>query len=231
MTNSDYNNKFLEKFPTYSFNYKDKNWIRIKNNCDIIDFKPVNLPYIYLTPFRMISNIYDFNILNYKSNFIEASNSENIIYIQSTISSNIDDLFYEKNSSAEFFVKSKSKYFILDEKNTYFSILGYDKNNKNLWFPAFDTYPNTSKFEILNIEEFNIRKANRNINSILHSLNINNIDDIQECFYLDKQLPIKETNFAVFIALLMTKSFIIYLDEFMKYFPNEIQFCFLKKVC
>ena len=224
------NNEFLMKLPTYLYDYNKKKWEKLLDNDQLIKSKPNDKPYIMVSPFKIYTNTNRYNIIDYHQkycDYVSVSNYQNINFLQLTIHDNQKHLINEEKSSATSVFKYCPNYALYvicyETKYYYYSIIGYEKDNSNNWFPAFDTYPDISKIMFLNYDEKNVSKAKDNIKSMKKSIKSPSFKKITKAFTSYSSLPVDQTNFAVLMALLLDKTIVLNIEYIKDHLPNEIQ--------
>ncbi|KAK8898415.1 hypothetical protein M9Y10_000702 [Tritrichomonas musculus] len=201
------NDVFINAFPCEEYNYKMKKWTKIDNANKLS--KTPNFPYFICTPFKLYTNMKEFPKINYDNKKVSYSGSQEIVYLQMSFAKNDDNLIHKSKS------RSKSSYVIIE----------YPKDNEDLWFPAFDTYPNLGdiKFIPYTIDEKNIKKARNNIRIMYKDIEKKIEIDKIDSYIQAKKIPIRKTNFAVLMILLSQDAVNNHLKSFIGYFPQEIQ--------
>lgn len=234
------NKKFLEVFPTYMYNYQHKIWISVKNFNDIKANMLNNNPYVIVSPQSHFTNIEQFTIVRYDK-FPDGLASESytsILYCQLSLA--LDDIPLmktNKNPSLSRLYLPKDQQTLLTRiKNiftnssnfiNYFSIIGYDANNKNIWFPIYDKYPKVDTFTQLKYEEKYVAIAEKNldlmITSIIPNLTMSLLSEYFTKSFVPKYI---QTNFAILIAIFRQESAILQFEALLAEMPEEIQQAF-----
>ena len=173
------NDVFINAFPCEEYNYKMKKWTKIDNANKLS--KTPNFPYFICTPFKLYTNMKEFPKINYDNKKVSYSGSQEIVYLQMSFAKNDDNLIHKSKS------RSKSSYVIIE----------YPKDNEDLWFPAFDTYPNLGdiKFIPYTIDEKNIKKARKNIRILYKDIDKKIEIDKIDLQKQEKKINNRKTNF------------------------------------
>lgn len=152
LENSDRNNLFLKTFPSYIYDYNAKKWVRIETNDELIKTKPPKLPYYIVSPYKTFRNIDQYSMINYDLENVSVSNDKNIVFLQITAINDKGILINESEISSPF---SKDIYINVFKKTCYYySVIGHDKNDNEIWFPAFKKYPDVHDMQILEYYEY-----------------------------------------------------------------------------
>lgn len=206
------NGYYLNRFPVYIYNNDSMKWIRIHNVEDLKKQKELNSPYILTTPFGSANNFKDYSKVNYHEencNYVTVSECQDYIieYLQISAHANQHDIIMNN--------KFSSKREIQGE--TYYTIIGNARDH-DLWFPAFDEYPDIKDINELEYEIENAQLANDNINRMFESINAN------KKFYLySDNSQYDQTNFSILMNLLKSKSVIINIMIILSQFPESLQ--------
>lgn len=214
-------NDFMSTFPCYFYEFGSKKWKKIVNSVHLLEIKHSDEPIFIVSPFNHYIST-DLHEIDYSKDIISISKTSDLLFLQLTIPTNCNPIFNLKRKDPS---KTKHSRYLFNYDNVYYSILGFNKDHPNKWFPVFDAYPNRRDVQpLLYTEELeNINLANENITKMFSTVGIQTPKTISDCFTTNYELHVSQTNFAILMALLIEKDIVLNIKQIVQQMPDEIQ--------
>lgn len=214
------NNEYLSKYPTFSIKETDKNWIQMRNNNDLINLTNDNKYFVVVTPFHYFTND-TMHKINYNYDNLSVSPNDDVSFLQLNPSKNEKNCYNFRKNTFERSYKIFYSYY-------YYSIYGFtgkENSTKDNWFPVFNTYPKIEGIEILPYDEINVDIAKKNIVKMFSDIGVEkiNISKLIEIFGSVFNPIVEQTNFAVFMSLLLDYNIILNIISICKLMPITVQ--------
>ena len=148
------NVEFINKYPTFGYNFPQNKWDRIEPNTSAIGYCILVSPFSY-TLFNQvsISHNYDCEVKNASNNKFISINSKGELFLNNSFIST-------PNTKNKGRISFNESWYDYSKSPYYYSIYGISENS---WYPVYNIYPEI-KFEELEFKDENIEKAQSNIN-------------------------------------------------------------------